>query len=143
MLLCGLALAGANLPPDARGEAPGILTAEEIALMDLPNCELAVLSACETSLGRRQRAGQGLASLQQALHAAGVRTAITSLWSVPDEATRELMTDFYRRIWLDRTPKAQALWEAKCTLRQAKSADGSPRFQVRDWAAWVLSGDPD
>ena len=43
MLLCGLALAGANLPEDALGRAPGSITAEELAALDLSNCELAVL----------------------------------------------------------------------------------------------------
>ena len=56
--------------------------------------------------------------------------------SHPDEATRELMVDFYRRLWVERKPKAQALWEAKMALR----SQGHP---TRDWAAWVLSGDPD
>ena len=53
---------------------PGILTAEELATFDLRNCELAVLSACETNVGIR-RAGQGIQSLQTALHAAGARTS--------------------------------------------------------------------
>ena len=38
--------------------------------MDLGSCELAVLSACETNVGYR-RAGEGIHSLQAALHAAG------------------------------------------------------------------------
>ena len=59
-------------------------------MLDLSNCELAVLSACETNVGIR-RAGQGIQSLQGALHAAGARTAITSLWKVDDRPTRELM----------------------------------------------------
>jgi hypothetical protein len=50
--------------------------------------------ACETNVGIR-RAGQGIQSLQTALHAAGARTAITSLWKVDDAATRKLMERFY------------------------------------------------
>jgi len=57
--LCGLALAGANRGRDAVGRVLGILTAEELATFDLRNCELAVLSACETNVGIR-RAGQGI-----------------------------------------------------------------------------------
>src|SRR5262249_49891381 len=98
MLLCGLALAGANLPEDALGRVPGLITAEEIAALDLSHCELAVLSACDTNVGVR-RAGQGVASLQKALQMAGARSVITSLWKVPDAATSELMLDFYRRLW--------------------------------------------
>jgi CHAT domain-containing protein len=142
MLLCGLALAGANLPRDRYGRVPGVITAEEVATLDLARCELAVLSACDTNVGVR-RAGQGVASLQKALQMAGARSAITSLWKVPDEATRELMVDFYRRLWVERKPGRQALWEAKQRLREARDPQGRPRYRMRDWAGWVLTGDPD
>jgi CHAT domain-containing protein/tetratricopeptide (TPR) repeat protein len=127
--LCGLALAGANHGPE------GILTAEELAMLDLSNCELAVLSACETNVGIR-RAGQGIQSLQTALHAAGARTAITSLWKVDDAATRRLFELFYTKLWSEKLGPADALWQAKMALR----SEGHP---TRDWAGWVLTGDPD
>jgi len=127
--LCGLALAGANHGPE------GILTAEELATLDLTNCELAVLSACETNVGIR-RAGQGIQSLQTALHAAGARTAITSLWRVDDAATRRLFELFYTKLWSENLGPADALWQAKMALR----TEGHP---TRDWAGWVLTGDPD
>ena len=135
MLLCGLALAGANQPPDSLGRRPGILTAEELCALDLSECELAVLSACETNVGIR-RAGQGIQSLQAALYAAGARSSITSLWKVDDAATRRLMELFYANLWEAKMPKARALWEAKRILRE----EGAP---LRDWAGWVLTGDPD
>jgi CHAT domain-containing protein len=108
---------------------------------NLSGCELAVFSACETSVGLR-RGGQSLASLQQALRAAGVRTAVTSLWKVPDEATRVLMEEFYRRIWILKEPKAKALWQAKRKLREARDDAGRPTYSTRDWAAWVMTGEP-
>ena len=135
MSFCGLALAGANHGRDSLGRVPGILTAEELAGLDLSSCELAVLSACETNVGIRS-AGSGIESLQSGLHAAGVRTAITSLWKVDDYWTKELMLEFYRRIWVEGQPKARALWDAKMEIR-ARGAT------TKDWAAWVLSGDPE
>ncbi|MFN0009924.1 MAG: CHAT domain-containing protein [Planctomycetota bacterium] len=134
MTLCGLALAGANGAIDSVGQAPGLLTAEELSGFDLSGCELAVLSACETNVGIR-RSGLGIQSLQTALHAAGARTAITSLWKVDDAATRRLFELFYTRLWRESLGKAEALWEAKRELR----AEGSP---LRDWGAWVLTGAP-
>jgi CHAT domain-containing protein len=131
--LCGLALAGANRGLDALGKAPGIATAEEIAALDLSNCELAVLSACETNVGLR-RAGQGIQSLQGALHAAGARVAITSLWKVDDAATRQLFELFYTGLWDEGLGKGEALLRAQRRLREAGHAP-------RDWAAWVLSGE--
>jgi CHAT domain-containing protein len=141
MLLCGLALAGANLPDNAAGRAPGLVTADELSTLDLTKCELVVLSACDTNVGER-RAGQGVASLQKALQMAGARSVITSLWKVPDEATKDLMLDFYRRLWVEKKPKHQALWEAKTKLRETKDESGRPKYTTRDWAAWVLTGDP-
>lgn len=132
--LCGLALAGANRGPDQEQHVPGILTAEELSVFDLRHCDLAVLSACETNVGLR-RAGQGIQSLQTALHAAGARTAITSLWRVDDAATRRLFERFYTELWIEGRSKAEALWRAKTTLRN----EGHP---LRDWAGWVLTGAP-
>ncbi len=131
MTLCGIALAGANRGADALGRVPGILTAEELCSIDLSRCELAVLSACETNVGVR-RAGQGIQSLQAALHAAGARNAVTSLWKVDDSSTKELMERFYTNLWLGKLPAPEALWLAKRALRDA----GHP---VRDWGAWSLS----
>ncbi|MFT7480819.1 MAG: CHAT domain-containing protein, partial [Gammaproteobacteria bacterium] len=135
MTLCGLALAGANNGRDSLGRVPGILTAEELCSLDLSQCELAVLSACETNVGIR-RAGQGIQSLQSALYAAGTRTSITSLWKVDDAATRRLMEVFYTNLWIEKMPKAEALWQAKQALRD----EGHPPAH---WAGWVLTGDPD
>jgi CHAT domain-containing protein len=135
MTLCGLALAGANNGRDSLGRVPGILTAEELCSLDLSQCELAVLSACETNVGIR-RAGQGIQSLQAALYAAGARTSITSLWKVDDAATRRLFELFYTKLWKEKLGKADALWQAKMALR----SEGHP---VRDWAGWVLTGDPE
>ncbi len=133
--LCGLALAGADLGVDERGRAYGILTAEELATLDLSGCELAVLSACETNVGLR-RAGQGIQSLQAAVHAAGARTAITSLWRVDDAATRRFFELFYTYHWGEGLGKAEALRRARRALRDEGHG-------AQDWAAWVLSGDPD
>ena len=135
MTLCGLALAGANYGRDALGRVPGILTAEELCSLDLSQCELAVLSACETNVGIR-RAGQGIQSLQAALYAAGTRASITSLWKVDDAATRRLFEIFYTNLWVKQLPKSEALWSAKVTLREEGRLP-------RDWAGWVLTGDPD
>ena len=133
--LCGLCLAGANHGRDERGRVPGLLTAEELAWLDLSDCELAVLSGCDTNVGIH-RAGQGIQSLQTALHAAGARTAITSLWKVPDDQTKELMLIFYKNLWQGGVGKAEALWEAKRKMRERG-------YPVGAWAGWVLTGDPD
>lgn len=133
LTLCGIALAGANRGMEADGRVPGILTAEELASLDLRACDLAVLSACDGSAGIR-RAGEGVQSLRAALHAAGARSTVTSLWPVADEDARALMVDFYRRLLVEGRPRSVALWEAKRAMRDA----GRP---VAAWAGWVLTGE--
>ena len=135
MTLCGLCLAGANRGRDRHGRVPGMLTAEELCAADLRACELAVLSACETNVGLR-RAGRGILSLQAALHSAGARCAVTSLWRVDDALTRELMTGLYQGLWEEGLGKAEALRAAKRRLRD----QGYP---LSAWAGWVLTGDPE
>jgi CHAT domain-containing protein len=113
LLSSGLVLAGANRSPDE-----GILTAEEIADLDLRGVELAVLSACETGLGR-VAGGEGVLGLQRAFAAAEARTLVTSLWKVHDAATSVLMEEFYTNLWQKQLPKLEALRQAQLTvLRQ-------------------------
>ena len=52
-----------------------------------------------------------------------------------ETATRRLMELFYEGVWTRGEPAVAALWRAKRILRE----EGAP---VRDWAAWVLGGDP-
>jgi CHAT domain-containing protein len=111
----GLKLAGCNLPRERR-EDKGVITAEEIHGVDLTNCELAVLSACETNVGL-VRTGQGIMSLQRALAIAGAKGSITSLWKVDDQGTMLFFTKFYRLIWEEKMHPAEALRETKLWLK--------------------------
>jgi CHAT domain-containing protein len=114
-LLSGLVLAGANIRPTELGRDDGILTALEVAELDLSGVELAVLSACETGLGR-VAGGEGLLGLQRAFQVAGARAVVASLWKVGDEATQILMAEFYKNLWERKLPKAEALRQAQLTL---------------------------
>jgi CHAT domain-containing protein/tetratricopeptide (TPR) repeat protein len=79
---------------DARGAAqPGEVFAGDFLSRTL-NADLVVLSACDTALGR-ELGGEGLLGLRYALHAAGARSVIASLWQVPDRTATQLMSDFY------------------------------------------------
>ncbi|MEQ9408223.1 MAG: CHAT domain-containing tetratricopeptide repeat protein [Fuerstiella sp.] len=59
----------------------GLLTGEELLGLDLTDCDLAVLSACETARGTR-REHETEMSLQRALHAAGVDSVVASLLEI-------------------------------------------------------------
>jgi CHAT domain-containing protein/Flp pilus assembly protein TadD len=96
LLRSGIALAGAN--ERRSGDADdGILTALEVAQLDLHGTELVVLSACDTAVGEVQN-GEGVYGLRRALALAGAQTQIASLWKVSDTATRKLMVGYYQRL---------------------------------------------
>jgi CHAT domain-containing protein len=111
LLLSGLVLSGAN------GEAgKGLWTAEEVAGADLRGCELCVLSACDTGLGRIDP-GEGVLGLQSAFAAAGAPSLVCSLWSVHDAATSVLMEEFYARLWgKKRVTRLEALRSAQLVV---------------------------
>ena len=120
-----------SLSEEAIHEA--ILYAFEIANLDL-NARLAVLSACQTGIGKIQK-GEGIMSLARAFALAGVPSQIMSLWNVDDQATLLLFTQFYQHL-LQGDTKDIALWKAKKTLRE------NPRYShPYFWAAFVLIGD--
>lgn len=117
-LLSGLVLAGANTPAGEERE-DGILTAEEIRMIDLTGVNLAVLSACETGLGS-PTSGEGMLSLSRAFLQAGANSVIPTLWKVDDQATSLFFSRFYRYLWLDGLSPAEALRQAKLDMIEGK-----------------------
>jgi CHAT domain-containing protein/tetratricopeptide (TPR) repeat protein len=143
LLRSGLVFSGAN----TLGRAPadpavddGWMTADEIALMDLQGTDLVVLSACSTGLGD-VRVGEGVQGLRRSFLHAGARTLVTSLFAVPDEPTRVLMTQFYTGLKAGQT-KLAALHAAQTETiaRHRKSSTAAHPFY---WAGFVLVGSPD
>jgi len=116
------------LAPSAQDS--GLLTAEEILDLKL-NAELVVLSACDT--GRGKITGDGVVGLSRSLITAGVPSVLVSLWSVDDNSTKELMTEFYSQI-NQRPNKAQALRAAMLTTMKKHP-------QPKYWAAFTLIGE--
>jgi CHAT domain-containing protein len=142
LLRSGFVLAGANVlvPPNLRGKVQdGWVTAAEVALLDLQGTELVVLSACETGLGDL-RIGEGVSGLRRAFQYAGARTLITSLFSVPDGQTRELMDRLYTALNAGKG-KLDALHDAQLAVIEQRRKEGAahPFF----WAGFVLVGSSD
>lgn len=133
MFRSGLVLAGGNHTwkggAAITGKEDGILTAYEIAQMDLSTTRLVVLSACATALGDLQ-GNEGAIGLQRAFKMAGVREMIVSLWPVPDMETAALMSLFYRNC-LNGMGTREALRKAQLKIKEKYP---SPFF----WAPFVV-----
>jgi len=140
LLRSGIVLAGAN-NPDSNLRDDGILTALEVAALELEGTELVVLSACSTAQGDL-RTGEGLYGLQRALTVAGARSTLLSLWKVDDAATAEFMVRFYRRLKAGEG-RADALAAVQAEFRSGSvsSAQGEDWSHPYYWAAWQLVGD--
>ena len=139
----------------------GRLEVREIFGLHLRRCELAVLSACQTHLGRWGR-GDEIVGLERSFLRAGVPTVVASLWKVRDATTQALMQEFYRNLWAEKRGKLASLRRAQLAMlsgkltaevAEATRALGAPVTATkgteappplrhpRHWAAFVLSGD--
>lgn len=129
LLLSGLVL---SRPKDSDKTTGGALvTALELASLNLWGTQLVVLSACNTGQGT-SKPGQGVMGLRRSLSAAGAETLVTSLWKVDDETTRELMENYYQKLF-DGRGRAAALRDAMRTLRMKYP---HPHF----WAPFIAIG---
>jgi CHAT domain-containing protein/tetratricopeptide (TPR) repeat protein len=138
--LSGLVMAGANHREHAGpDEDDGILTAEEIASLDLSDVEWAVLSACDTGVGDI-KVGEGVFGLRRAFQVAGVRTLIMSLWSVDDESTRNWMTALYEARLKKGLSTAESVRHASSKVLAARRKAGESTHPFH-WAAFVAAGD--
>ncbi|MEO5878928.1 MAG: CHAT domain-containing tetratricopeptide repeat protein [Candidatus Eisenbacteria bacterium] len=139
LLLSGLAFAGANRRFEGVAADDGIMTAEEIAAMDLTGVQWAVLSACETGVGQVQ-AGEGVFGLRRAFQIAGARTLIMSLWPVEDDATRRWMKALYEARWTQGLGTAEAMRTAELRLLGECRTRGESTHPFI-WAPFVAVGD--
>jgi CHAT domain-containing protein len=134
LLRSGLVLAGVHASeaqPGSRGREDSLVTALELAGLNLWGTQLVVLSACDTGRGD-VKLGQGVYGLRRALVAAGAETVVTSLWKVNDETTVELMEGYYERL-LAGQGRATAMREAMKALRQKQP-------HPHHWAPFIVIG---
>jgi CHAT domain-containing protein/Tfp pilus assembly protein PilF len=140
LLLSGLAFAGANRRAAAGpDESDGILTAEEIAGINLDGVDWAVLSACDTGVGKI-KVGEGVFGLRRAFQLAGARTVIMSLWPIEDESTREWMATLYKEHFRGGKNTPEAVRAATLRVlrqRRAKHLSTHPFY----WGAFIAAGD--
>jgi CHAT domain-containing protein len=110
--------------------ADGWLAVRDASALDL-RCELVTLSACETGTSA-VAPGEELIGLARGFFAAGAPTLLATLWTVADEESSQLMTDFYTHLLAGMSPSA-ALRAAQCAMLQYQP---HPFF----WSPFVLMG---
>lgn len=134
----GLLMAGAHKAYILEDPVPnvddGILSAYEISQLNLEKTNLVVLSACETGLG--DLTSDGVAGLQRGLKKAGTNSIFMSLWKVDDEATYQLMVNFYRHWIYEGKNKVEALYAAQRDIRN--DAQHPEWTKPKYWAAFIL-----
>ncbi|HEX2225318.1 MAG TPA: CHAT domain-containing protein, partial [Thermoanaerobaculia bacterium] len=124
---------GLVVAPSGGGAEKDLLQVWEV-MESLPlDADLAILSACDTALGR-DFGGEGLSSLTNAFQHAGARSVIATLWGISDVSTAGFMKELYGAL-LAGKPKDEALRAAQ--LAQIRSDRPQPFY----WAAFQLFGD--
>lgn len=122
------------LTQDRNPDEDGFLEVSEISELDL-DCDLVVLSACQTGRGRLL-SGEGIVGLSRAFLYAGARTVVVSYWNVSDISTGHLMESFYRHLTAGRD-NASALRATKLQMLKNKETR-HPYY----WASFVIIGKP-
>jgi CHAT domain-containing protein len=120
---CGLVIDRANC-----SGVSGYLLGYELANMDLTECQLITLSACETALGDI-KSNQGVLGLQQALKIAGAGKLLLAMWKIPDQETAEFMDVFYRHL-IAGSSEEEALRRTQSVL--------SKKYPISSWGAFTL-----
>jgi CHAT domain-containing protein len=112
----------------------GFLRAHETYNLKL-NADLVVLSACRTALGKEIK-GEGLVGLTRGFMYAGAASVVASLWDIRDEATAELMSRFYERMFKEKLRPSAALRAAQVSMLKEKRWE-APYY----WAGFMLQGE--
>ena len=108
----------------------GDLTYYEVVGLDIKNAPLVVLSACDTGRGDI-RSGDEVYSLANAFMHAQARAVVFTLWPVDDQATKELMGEFYSEF--ERTGNGTV------ALADAQRAMIENGYSTELWAGFVFS----
>ena len=112
----------------------GYLHAYEIYNLPL-RAELAVLTACETGVGKESNS-EGVLSMAHGFAYAGCPSLVMSLWEIDEKTSAEIIESFYENL-SDGMPKNEALRQAKLYyLKDAKGELKNPYY----WSGLVLFG---
>lgn len=131
--LSGIAMC---IPTQMQAGEDGFLNAPEIAKLNV-NADIAVLSACDTGLGKIYE-GEGVSGLTGSLLVAGANQALVSLWPVSDVGTMYFMTGMYQL-----TNKVGKNYDEAIAIMKRRFIKGEfgPQFtHFNFWAPYIAYG---
>ena len=97
--------------------------------------EMVVLSACNTSTGELKK-GEGVMSLARGFFHSGAKSVVSSLWTINDKTSKDLMVDFYQGLDQGLT-KSAALQKAKLNIINQYRNTIPPSY----WGSLIIIGD--
>ena len=123
-------------PVGGDGNEDTFLLAHEIAKLNI-KADLAVLSACETALGKIY-GGEGVNGLNSAFLTAGANNTLLSLWPVSDDGTKLFMILVYNNLYTKKMSVEESINKAKRDMLSGEH--GAFMKEPSIWAPFVLNG---
>lgn len=108
----------------------------EVYKFQLPYNPFVILTCCEADKGNLQF-NLGNDNFSRAFSVAGASSVLSTLWSIDDQASAEMMKHFYQNL-SNGMDKSIALQQAKLSILNNETLKSSAPFY---WAASVLTGD--
>ena len=108
-----------------------LLTMDDISQVQL-RAKLVVLSCCHSAQGGVR--AEGVVGIARAFLGSGARSVLASLWPIPDKATEQLMSRFYKHLVRGESA-SESLHQAMKWMRSNDYHD------LENWAPFMLIGD--
>ena len=130
MFACSSYVMEGGIVPE--GKEDGLLTYDEISKLDLSNIDFAVISACQSGLGKIDR--QGVNGLMRAFKTAGVNSLIMATDFIVDYVAGEVWKSLFREIERGKSKRESLL----IALKHLELIDNGFYSSPKYWAAFIL-----
>ncbi|MCX5753057.1 MAG: CHAT domain-containing protein, partial [Candidatus Krumholzibacteria bacterium] len=125
--------------PGEENVGASLLTESEIAGLDLSGTRLAVISSCESAVGRKGERARGY-GIGGAFLEAGVHSIVATLRPVEDAAAKEFATGFYAELLRGRVEPLEALRRTANRIISEDRAAGDAMRRIDVWGPYLLLG---
>ncbi len=117
----------------------GKMTLKELRELSFPECELAILAACQTNVGKQLPLEAG-STIARAFLEKGARRVLCSQWELADQATADLLCDYFPRLAKLDSAAAHSTTVYATELQLAKRAIRAKYPEPHHWAPLILIG---